>query len=266
MSSDKNGMANIVKEYMDFGNLQVGTFLGSLHCKPVEESFDGIEVVKISDTKYRFVVMDAAVNTFMEDAERMNYEGVDSFKKLLKANHTVDAANKWIEDNRKPSTYRHLNPLIAFASIELDFEKDTIHIYRSGDCEVFVETEYGWHKTHGDFLTYHGRLLASNLMKAHEETYGKYQEMQKWWEVQTVQLDDVSLFSYPTLGLTEKFESHVYVRELSEIKRIVLTSDGARLTRSILKGTNLDEYMFHHIHGHDCQHGDLSVIDVRLHV
>lgn len=257
-------MANIIKEYTDFGNLQVGTFLGSLHCKPVEESFDGIEVVKVSDAKYRFTVIDAAVNTFMDDAERLNHEGVESFKNLLKENHTVDAANKWIEQHRKLSTYKHMNPLIAFASIELDFDKDAIHIYRSGDCEVFVETMYGWDKVHGDFLTYHGRLLAAKLMQQHEEAYGKYQETKKWWEVQTVQLDDLSLFSYPTLGLTEKFDNHVYVRELSEIKRIVLTSDGARLTRNILGGTNLDEYMFHHIHKNDCQHGDLSVIDITL--
>ena len=259
-------MASMSTQYSTtIGPFSLSSYLGVLGCNNVDDTFDGNIFTYLGNNKYRFTVIDAAVNKTLEDTIRRNHEGLEDFKRLLREIYTVEAANMWLDKHHdKEAEYKHLNPLLAFTSLELNLELMKGYVYKAADCEIFIQYKDGtWEHPFGDFLTSEGRAIYNTAHDNHEKEHGKYNAPEIWWDTQNKVLNDMKLFRHPTLGLESMYLPKTLVLDIENVNRIVLTTDGVKIDENILDTVDLKHYLLKEVHnGEHCQHADFSALDI----
>ncbi|MFE6967162.1 hypothetical protein ACFVAJ_18760 [Agromyces sp. NPDC057679] len=218
---------------------------------PEAESFDRTVV-----TDRTIAVLDGAVNYAHLEGEARTRDALEVTVQALRENPMPKAfAVATSKIHRPDEPYRHRSGLVAAAAVELGF--DEITGYRAADCEV-------WANTGGEWVNLFPHHMLTDEGQAVMAAGPAQDGAHAWWKHQEIELDDLTLWRYPTLGLDRaaKFVSaSLYAFEVDEI---VIASDGAELNAARM--TDLEPWVEEGIHArkpqppHRFPHGDITVI------
>jgi hypothetical protein len=162
-------------------------------------------------------------------------------------------ANQWPCD---PDVHpHHLNPVICAAVVDLDLSDGGLEAVCAGDCQVGVDT--GGQRSSllaSDMLSKPGRASYTTARARNEANATPHPA----WDAQQETLDDKDVWDRAPLGLF--FANRTAVVSVAEVKAVVVSADGARLSAGVLD--DLETWLEGGVHqdGHGpFPHGDITV-------
>jgi len=169
-------------------------------------------------------VLDASVNSHLMDSEMINAKSIVKFKELIANYIPRKAAHLWAEEfYTRGVPFHHRNPLLAAAFVEADTTTGTAEFHRAADAQIWMKSKDVWSNVFPEhMLTTKGmRVLATVKRKTPKD----------WWTWQEENLDDLSLWRYPLIGLTPHPVFVVKRFKLEDIQEIVVATSSALITK-----------------------------------
>lgn len=141
-------------------------------------------------------ILTSTINATMVDGESINRKALDGFHNLLTLHAPTKAAHLWGEEFYDEYTmFKHENPLINAAIVQVDTTNNMTHFFRVAENETWVKQNNVWVDVFPEnMLTGKGEKILSDINKSKSND--------KWVE-RMEQLDDLTLWKYPLMGLTD---------------------------------------------------------------
>ena len=193
--------------------------------RPVALKSENETVALIHETPNGFTsaVLTSLVNPKVKNSEKLNREALHSFKDLLMNYNPARAAHLWGEKfYDEYNMFRHQNPLIAATLTQVDVVNNMAHLYRIADSSLWAHQDDGWVNIFPEtMLTSRGDKILSDILKNSEVDS---------WQERMEKLDDLSLWQYPLMGLSESPVLGYKRIPFNELHTIILSSAESKLT------------------------------------
>ncbi|RJL21250.1 hypothetical protein D5H75_37930 [Bailinhaonella thermotolerans] len=248
------------------GRLRAGGWVVDIWHEPVHPgavSFDDYLVTTLPGGRLRLAAIDAAVNEAAGLRGRLwGHQATGEVRAQLRHVPTLTGAlaraHHNLFDASRPPMF---NPMAACMAVDLDLEQPSGDFAQAGDCEVWVRDAAGWHNRTTP-------ALASEASRAWRAWLAANPGVSpaRRWRAQAHLLGDPAAWTCPAVGAFDQITPQVGV--FADVEEVVVTSDGARLTRRALE-RGLRPHLEDSLqrtppdHPHPWPHGDLAVLHAR---
>lgn len=210
-----------------------------------------------NDQGFVTAVLNAVTNENSLNDDEKTYESLLKMSSLLNNHDPRKAVHLWAEEfYDKDAPCKHRNFLISGSFFTTNYETRILEFYKAGDSEIWVQEDGIWRNLFAEnMLTTKGLKIYKDALKSSSGSQ---------WDIREQVLDDMSLWQYPTLGLTIQPVLAMKRINMDKVEKVVLSSKSMNI--NITRLYDLESWVeteIHEVHdGKECNHEDLSLIKI----